>query len=114
MNINRTGFGWIEIDGRRYSHDVIVRPDGMILNRYDGFSGDSHLFTRSEADKVLVPHADQMVVGTGQMGILCVAPEVTGYLKQQNVNVFVQTTPRAIQTFNSLSGSKCGVFHVTC
>jgi hypothetical protein len=114
MTIGTTGFGWIEIDQRRYTHDVVVADPGEIRNRYEGFSGDSHLFTPTEAAKVLTPSVRQLVVGTGQMGILTVPPETLEFLETQGVKAFVERTPQAILTFNRLTGGKCGLFHVTC
>jgi hypothetical protein len=31
--LDRTGFGWLEIDGERYEHDVLIRLDGTVEKR---------------------------------------------------------------------------------
>jgi len=113
-HIDGTGFGWIEIDTRRYAHDVIIYGDGRIENRYQDFQGDSHIFSLMEARKVVATPAQNLVVGTGQAGVLRVPSETRKFLDEQEIVLHVQRTPQAIQTFNRLTGTRCALFHVTC
>jgi hypothetical protein len=114
VKIDNTGFGWISVDNMRYNHDIIIFTDGKIKNRYDDFKGDSHSFSIEEAKKVIVGGAETIVVGTGQSGVLSIPDDTKQFLAKRKINLIAEKTPRAIKTFNSLSGKKSALFHTTC
>ncbi|UCG44066.1 MAG: hypothetical protein JSU73_05505 [candidate division WOR-3 bacterium] len=115
MKISGSGFGWIETDSGRYDHDIVVFPDGRVANRYDLLKGDNHLFGPEEARAVLEGAEADIVLGTGQYGLLRVHSDTAELLKgMNNVRLHSAPTPRAIEIYNSLAGPKCAVFHVTC
>lgn len=114
MKIEKTGFGWIIIDGKRYEQDVLILANGEILNRYENFTGNNHEFSIQEAKKLLNPKPEVIVVGTGQGGVLKVKEETIEFLKKEKIKLIALPTPKAIEIFNKLKETKSALFHLTC
>jgi hypothetical protein len=76
MDIERTTFGTITIDGKTYDHDVIVRLSGQIVKRKKALSkkyyGTSHIVSKDEAKFVFEQGCEQLIVGSGQEGQWCI------------------------------------------
>jgi hypothetical protein len=113
-----TGFGWIEIDGERYEHDVLIRLSGKIKRRKKKLSkqvyGTSHTLSREEAEHACEEGARVLVIGTGQDGCVHLSPEAAEYLKKHKVDVRLQPTPEALEVWNGAGKDAIGLFHVTC
>ncbi|HVO34084.1 MAG TPA: MTH938/NDUFAF3 family protein [Gemmatimonadales bacterium] len=113
-----TGFGWIEIDGQRYEHDVLIRLGGKIKRRKKKLSkqvyGTSHTLSRAEAEHVFEEGARVLIVGTGQDGCVSLSPEAAEYLTKREVEVRLQRTPQALEAWNAAGKDTVGLFHVTC
>ncbi len=114
MTILGSGFGWIETDSGRFDHDIIVFPDGRTENRYHHLKGSSHVLSPDETRTVLDGTKAGLVLGTGQYGLVQVPPATRKLLEELNAQLHAAPTPEAITEYNSLSGPKCAVFHVTC
>jgi hypothetical protein len=93
MEIERTTFGTITIDGKTYEHDVIMKE---------------------EAKFVFENGCEQLILGSGQMGNVHLSQEAEAYFAKKGCAVLLQPTPKAIHTFNSSHAKKIGLFHVTC
>ncbi len=124
MIINRTGFGYIVIDGRRYDHDVVICIDRVVdrpkhLSReYSGLYGHTPL-SRRELEYIVGECSgfDTIVIGTGQYGYLPVMDDAKNYLKTLNVEVVYEKTPNTIEIINRLVRNKkkiLAILHVTC
>lgn len=113
-----TGFGWIEIDGERYEHDVLIRLDGTIKKRKKQLSkriyGTSHTISLDEAKHVYEEGARVLVVGTGQDDNVRLSPEAEGYFERRGCGVQLLATPAAIGVWNEAGEVAIGLFHVTC
>jgi hypothetical protein len=110
--IDGTKFGEITINGRPYDSDVIVYWDGRVSMR-----GKEHVIELGEFLRVLRADPSILVVGTGQTGIMKIAPEVAQWAQDRSVQIHADTTPRAVGLFNAFvsDGKKVvGIFHVTC
>jgi len=118
MDIERTTFGTITIDGTTYDHDVIVRLSGQIVKRKKKLSkkyyGTSHIVSKDEAKFVFEQGCEQLIVGSGQEGNVHLSPEAEAYLAKKGCEVLLQPTPEAIRLFNRSNAKKVGLFHVTC
>ncbi len=114
MKIEKVGFGWIIIDGKKYEQDVLILATGEILNRYENFSGNNHEFSIEEAKKLLNPKPEVIIIGTGQSGFLKVKEETIEFLKSIKVRLIALPTPKAIEIFNKLKEIKAAIFHLTC
>src|SRR6266700_3024872 len=118
MEIERTTFGTITIDGKTYEHDVIIRLSGEVVKRKKKLSkkyyGTSHVLSMDEAKFVYEDGCEQLILGSGQMDNVHLSPEAETYFAKKGCTVLLQPTPRAIHTFNNSHAKKIGLFHITC
>jgi hypothetical protein len=117
-HFDRTGFGWIEIDGERYEHDVLIRLDGTVERRKKKLSkrvyGTSHTISRDEAKHVYEDGAATLIVGSGQHDMVRLSEEAAEYFGRRDVNVQLLATPDAITVWNDAPKKSIGLFHVRC
>ena len=78
MEIERTTFGTITIDGKTYEHDVIIRLSGEVARRKKTLSkkyyyGTSHVLSKDEAKFVFENGCEQLILGSGQMASASIA-----------------------------------------
>jgi len=113
-----TGFGWIEIDGTRYEHDVLIRLDGTVEKRKKKLSkrvyGTSHTISLDEARHVAEKGARVLIVGTGQSDQVRLSPEADAYFGKHGCEVRAHPTPEALRAWNDAGPEAIGLFHVTC
>jgi hypothetical protein len=118
MEIERTTFGTITIDGKTYEHDVIIQLSGDVVKRNKKLSkkyyGTSHVISKDEARFVFETGCEQLILGSGQIGNVQLSPEAEAYFAKKGCKVLLQPTPEAIQVFNRSHSKKIGLFHVTC
>jgi hypothetical protein len=118
MEIERTTFGTITIDGKTYEHDVIIRLSGDVVKRKKKLSkkyyGTSHVVSKDEAKFVFETGCEQLILGSGEMGNVHLSPEAQAYFAKKGCKVLLQPTPEAIHEFNGSRAKKIGLFHVTC
>lgn len=114
MRIEKTGFGWIVIDNKKYTHDVVIDVEGKIKNRYEGFHGTSHNLDTEEANKLLKGGPEIVFVGTGQYGVLKASKEALNLFKEKNVRLIIKLTPHILEDFNNCKQKKSALLHVTC
>ena len=100
MEIERTTFGTITIDGKTYEHDVIIRLSGEVARRKKKLSkkhyGTSHVLSKDEAKFIYEEGCEQLVLGSGQMGNVHLSPEAETYFAKKGCTVLLQPTPKAI------------------
>ena len=116
--IDGTQFGSITIDGSNIEHDVLIRLSGEIKKRKKKLSkavyGTSHTISLDEAEYIFEKGAEQLIVGSGQNGMVTLSDEASEYFEQKGVRVDLSPTPDAIHQWNKAKGSAIGLFHVTC
>ena len=116
--IDDTRFGSITIEGMVSEHDVIIRLNGQVDKRKKKLSkavyGTSHIVSLDEAKHVYEEGAEQLVIGTGQQGMVKLSNEATEYLQRKKCLVELLPTRDAIQAWNEAEGAVIGLFHVTC
>lgn len=113
-----TGFGWIEIDGERYEHDVLIRLGGKVKKRKKKLSkriyGTSHTISLDEARHVFEKGARALVIGAGQYDSVRLSPEAEKYFARKGCDVRLVATPKALAAWNEAPADAVGLFHVTC
>lgn len=113
--IEQYGFGKIVIDGKVYTHDVIICPDRVIENWWR--KSGHYLQLEDIEDTIKKRNMNMVVIGTGKFGLMKVAPEVEDYFKYQQILFFIQPSGKAVRIFNQKSketDSVIGAFHLTC
>ena len=93
-HVDRSEFGWIEIDGRRYEYDVLLRRDGTGEKRKKRLSkriyGTSHTISLDEAKHVYETGASTLIVGSGPYGCVRLSDEAADYFARHEVEVRAQ------------------------
>ena len=117
-NLTGTGFGWIDVEGQRVSHDILIGLDGKVSKRNKKLSkeiyGTSHTISRAEAEFIYAEGADQLLIGGGHFGRVQLSPEAAAFFQEKDLPVKIQTTPRAVISWNNSTGKLIGLFHITC
>lgn len=110
--IERYSFGSIKIDGKSYSHDVIV--SGKKVKSW--WRNTSHEVTLNDVEPILEERPKSVIFGTGESGVCRVFQETIEYLEKQNIKVLVAPTPEAVEEYNRRVAETglVGAFHLTC
>lgn len=113
MKIDSTEFGSITIEGKRYSHDVVVSYKGKIEK---GWLQTRHLINEKEFLEFLKEDPEVIVIGNGQYGACEVSNNFKKLAEDKGIEVIISKTPEAIEKFNELVKAKKVVayFHTTC
>ena len=114
----KTGFGWIEIGGKQYDHDIIIHVDATISKRHKKISkpqkehyghtplcGTELEFLQNESPEVVY-------IGTGQYGDLPITPDALLLLDQ--FDAVVKPTPVVLELIHQEKRRFAAVMHVTC
>lgn len=116
--IDNTKYGYITISGKRYEYDVVIRLDGRVEKRKKKLSkekyGTSHKISIEEARHIYQDGAQELIIGTGQVGYVELSDEANQFFDQQECPVKLMPTPQAAKVWNVLEGKVIGMFHVTC
>jgi len=117
MEAQLVAFGVLEIDGRRYEHDVVIE-DGVVRKRRKGPSKpfrEQYGHTPLSADEDIPWSAPVLIVGTGDAGRLPVMPEVRAEAKTRGVEIIAEPTEQACRRLGSADlPHVSAILHVTC
>ena len=118
MKVKFVAFGEIEIDGVRYTEDVLIiggkvaqrdkTPSRKHKSRFDGHTPLS--------TKELIPwECQRLIIGTGEAGALPVMKKVYRLAKEKEVELVVVPTPKACNLFSKADPDTTNaILHVTC
>lgn len=116
--IDKTKFGSITVSGEKYEYDVLIRMNGKVEKRKKKLSreiyGTSHIISLAEAKYVFEDGAENIIIGSGQTGLVKLSDEAKDFFLQKKCQVELFPTPEAIQRWNEAKGSTIGLFHITC
>jgi hypothetical protein len=106
-------FGRIVINGKRYDSDLIVFSDKV---RSGWWRKEGHRLHVEDLKEVLEVKPEVLVVGTGYSGLMTVPPETRKYIESTGIELMVQKTTEACETFNRLVKSRkvVAALHLTC
>ena len=117
MDAKLISFGNLEIDGRRFDHDVVVEG-GRVRRRKKGPSKpyrDRYGHTPLSADEAIPWSATRLIVGTGATGQLPIMPELYDEAKRHGVEVIARPTAEACELLEATDPRElAAVLHVTC
>jgi hypothetical protein len=112
----QTGFGWIEIDGVRYEHDVIIHADGDVSKRKKkmskAFKGEYGHTPLSRAELDFLSEEKPRKVFIGQYGDLPVTPDATALLSRYDT--MTAPTPGLLSLIGQEKDRFVAILHVTC
>lgn len=117
-SIDSTAFGSITIEGETLKKDVVIRLNGKIKKRKKKLSkalyGTSHIISLDEARHVYQDGARRLIVGTGHFGMVKLSDEAANYLEQNECQVDLLRTKKAVKAWNQAEGDVIALFHITC
>jgi hypothetical protein len=117
MDARLIAFGQIEIDGRRFDHDVVVER-GRVRRRKKGPSKpyrDRYGHTPLSPDEAIPWSAPRLIVGTGASGQLPVMPELYREAERRGVEMDAEPTGEDSKMLAApKERSTAAILHVTC
>ena len=114
----KSKYGWVEIDGVRYDHDVIIHTDRAVTKRSKKKSRKfKTLFghTPLSDHDLLFLHKEQAAVifiGTGQFGDLPITTEAHAILSK--METIIRPTPEIIGMLEEEKRPFAAIIHVSC
>lgn len=117
MECRLVSFGELEIDGRRFEHDVVIE-DGRVKRRKKGPSKAQRALyghTPLTAEERIPWSARRLIVGTGASGQLPIAPDLYEEAARRRVEVVARPTAEACRMLEAADpGTVTAILHVTC
>jgi hypothetical protein len=113
--ITRYSFGVMEIDGAVCREDVMILPDGSVLQPWWRASG--HVVTVADIEPVLAASPAALVVGTGSPSRMRPGADFERAVATRGIKATILPTKQAVEEFNRMTarGESCaGCFHLTC
>ena len=117
MKARWIAFGEIEVEGKRYTHDVVIDA-GKVSKRVKKASKtyrDQFGHTPLSVDEEIPWGGRRLIVGTGQSGSLPIMPGVWEEAERRGVEIVAAPTEEALRLLDDLAAEDvCAVVHVTC
>jgi len=112
--IDSFSFGAMVIDGRQYSSDLIIYPDGHIQDSW--WRGRGHVLSKRDIASLLETDPEIVIAGTGVNGLMKPEKNLKGYLSKRGIKFMVGPNDSAVRWFNDLHEShRVGAcFHLSC
>jgi len=112
--INSYKFGYIVVDGKSYTSDVIIYPQKINAHWW---REEGHLLLPQDIKEILLKEKPEvLIIGTGDLGLMKVPPETLKYIKSKGIEVKVEPTRLACQLYNKIYNSRktIAALHLTC
>jgi len=114
MLIASYAFGSITIDGKTYTSDVIISPEGV---NDAWWRREGHKLQIEDLEPVLQSGPDTLVIGTGNVGCMQVPRETLAHLESLGIEIHMARTGEAVKIYNDLepgAGAIVAALHLTC
>jgi hypothetical protein len=112
--IDAVSFGTITIDGIQFTSDLILYPDGRVVDAWWRKSG--HRLTMGDISALLEAAPDVIVAGTGVNGRVVPDADLAETLAEKGIAFFAAPNRKAAQIYNDRCREKRAgaCFHLTC
>ena len=112
--IERCDFGSIVIDGKRYSSDLIIYPNGHVADSWYRKAG--HRLSSDDIENLIESQPEIIIAGTGVSGLMRPEEGLEKQLRQKSIEFLPAPNKRAKELYNQLSSKKRvgACFHLTC
>lgn len=114
MKIESYSFGCLVVNGKTYTSDLILLPNGRVLS--DWWRKEGHKLCVEDIKPYLDEDVKFVVVGTGAYGCMVVLDEVYDWVESMGLSLEVKPTAEAVKVYNRIcdAGNTMGAFHLTC
>ena len=113
--IESTHFGAMTIDGRTYTSDLFIYPDGRIEDGW--WRRQGHVMAVDDILLLVDAAPELIIVGTGTSGRMRPEKNVAPFLSERGIAWIAEPTNKAVARYNREIGAgvKVGAcFHLTC
>ena len=113
--IESSSFGTMTIDGRTYTSDLFIYPDGGVKDGW--WRKHGHLLTVDDILPLADAAPDLIVTGTGTNGRMRPEADVAAFLQSRGIDWIAEPTNQAVVRYNAKLAAKVKVgacFHLTC
>ena len=116
MRIENFSFGSVEIDGRAYTHDVVIAGGKVRKRRKELSKRHRAAFghTPLSTDEEIPWNCHRLVVGTGAAGLLPVMDDVKAEARRRHIDLVAVPTEQAIAMLATDPKHTNAILHVTC
>ena len=114
MHIESYAFGKMVIDGKMYTSDLLIYPDGRIEDSWWRKSG--HVLCMDDIRDLVASRPETIIAGTGANGMMKPNGGLADALHEKGIALRAVPTGEAVRLFCELSRvKKVGAgFHLTC
>ena len=114
LKIDSCSFGNLIINGKPYTDDLIIHPDGKILKPWRRKRG--HQLSMDDLRELIDSSPEVIVAGTGVSGGVIPDRNLVEDLSRLAIKFIAAPNEKAIKAFNELASEKrVGAgFHLTC
>lgn len=113
MRFEKFSFGSIQIDGRRYEHDVII-DRGVIRKRPSKKFREQFGHTPLSLEERIPWRCRRLVIGAGTYGRLPVMEELKQEAHRRKIELLILSTQEAIRELQHGHKDANAVLHLTC
>ncbi len=112
--IESFAFGFIVINGTKYTSDLVIYPDGHVEDLWRRKRG--HRLSVVDIDRLVKSEPEVIVAGAGINGLMKPEKQLEKLLNKKGIKFISRPNQEAIKTYNSLLlKNKVGAcFHLTC
>ena len=112
--IDAFSFGSLVIDGKKYSSDLIIYPDGRIVDGWWRKSG--HRLFAEDIHDLIHSQPETIIAGTGIYGAVKPDKGLETLLHEKEIVFIAEKNESAIQKYNqTIVNKRVGAcFHLTC
>jgi hypothetical protein len=110
-------FGEIEVEGVRYSHDIVV-DEGKVAKRIKKPSKpyrDQFGHTPLSGKERIPWGGGRLIIGTGESGSLPIMPELWAEAERRGIEIVAAPTDEALRFLHNIKSKDVrAILHVTC
>lgn len=112
--INTCSFGLIIINGKKYTSDLVIFPDGHIVGSWRRKRG--HLLFSDDISELIESEPDVIIAGTGVSGMVRPQAELEELLHLKGIEFIPAPNEEAMKIYNEMSTKQQvgACFHLTC
>ena len=113
--IESSAFGRMTIDGRTYTSDLLIFPDGSVKGGWWRQRG--HVLCMDDIRSLVDAAPDLIVAGTGTSGRMRPEADLLPFFRERGIGFFAEPNSRAVEIYNDNAAAGVAVgacFHLTC
>ncbi len=112
--IEKSDFGSIQVDGKRYTTDIIIYPNGRVADNW--WRKHGHRLSLADIEDLIAAEPELIVIGSGVYGRMLPETGLEEALRARGIMLVMDATGNAITRFNDLQPTRRigGGFHLTC